>query len=321
MERFEFRAAASDAGRRLDLFLAGTEAGVSRSRAQKLVEEGSVQVNSAPCTRKNYRLRPGDQVTVLIPAAPCLCPRPEPIALDLVYEDDDLVVINKPRGMVVHPAPGHRSGTLVNALLHHCRTLSGIGGPERPGIVHRLDKETTGLIIAAKNNYSHRHLAGQLKSRRLLREYLALVHGRVLPQAGRIDAPIGRHPRHRLKMAVVPGGREAVTRYRVLAYPGPFSLLRVRLETGRTHQIRVHLSRIGHPLAGDPLYGSGPPPGLPANLLQGQALHARRLSLLHPRTGRPLQFTAPLPRDFREALRLLRTHSFEKGDRGGLTSK
>lgn len=308
-EKFEFIAALPDAGRRLDLFLAGAGANISRSRAQKLIEDGSVYVNNLTCTRKNYRLQQGDTVTFFLPVPQLFLPRAEQIPLDIVYEDDDLLVINKPRGMVVHPAPGHHRGTLVNALLNYCSTLSTIGGPERPGIVHRLDKDTTGLLLVAKNDHSHKSLAAQLQSRSLRREYLALVRGRVSPAAGRIEAPVGRHPRHRRRMAVVPEGRDAVTRYRVIAYLGSYSLLQVYLETGRTHQIRVHMSFLRHPVAGDSLYGSGCPPDLPPQLRQGQALHARRLSFIHPRSGHALEFTAPLPRDFREGLRLLRERS------------
>lgn len=308
VEKIRINTAPPDEGRRLDLFLAGAAAGLSRSQAQKLIEEGSVYVNDRPCIRKNYRVSRGDTVVFSPPEPSTLSPRAEQIPLDIVYEDDALLVINKPRGMVVHPAPGHRSGTLVNALLNHCSTLSTAGGEERPGIVHRLDKDTTGLLVVAKTDYSHRSLAAQLKSRTMRREYLALAHGRVRPAAGRIEAPIGRHPRHRLRMAVVPGGREAVTRYRVLAYPGPFSLLHLLLESGRTHQIRVHLSFIRHPLVGDPLYGPAASVDLPPSLRWGQALHARRLTLIHPCSGRLLQFSAPLPCDFREGLRYLREH-------------
>lgn len=313
MERFELIADAPDRGRRLDLFLAVSGNSLSRSQAQKLIEEGAVLLNGSPCTRKNYRLQPGDRVSLSVPVPVPLPPRAERIPLDILYEDDDLLVINKPRGMVVHPAPGHRQGTLVSALLARCHTLSTLGGPERPGIVHRLDKDTTGLLLVAKSDYSHSSLAAQLKARTLRREYLALVHGRVRPAAGRIEAPIGRHPRHRRRMAVVPGGREAITRYRVIACAGPCSLLQVNLETGRTHQIRVHLSLIKHPLVGDPLYGGNRAAELPLQFMQGQALHARRLTFNHPRSGRRLSFTAPLPLDFRRGLRLLR----ERGQGAG----
>jgi len=305
-ERVNCTVGPPEAGRRLDLFLAGAVSGLSRSQAQKLIAMGAVQVNGRPCTDKNYRLQEGDAVAVFLPEPKPPQPLPEQIPLDILYEDDDILVINKPRGMVVHPAPGHDSGTLVNALLHHYRNLSTLGGPDRPGIVHRLDKDTTGLLLVAKNDFSHASLAAQLKARAVRREYIALVHGRVSPAEGKIEAPIGRHPRHRQRMAVVPGGREAVTRYRVIAHLGPFSLLQVRLETGRTHQVRVHLSFIRHPVAGDPLYGPGCTPELPPPLRQGQALHARRISFIHPRSGRWLEFSAPLPPDFRAGLRILR---------------
>lgn len=299
----EFLAGTDDCGRRLDAYLAGNVTGVSRSRVQRLLVDGSVLVNGAPCKDKNYRIQTGDYIAVSVPEPAPLKLQAEPIPLDIVYEDDDLLVINKPRGMVVHPAPGHPGGTLVNALLHHCKdSLSGIGGVARPGIVHRLDRDTTGLLLVAKNDCSHAALSAQLKSRQLRREYIALVHGAVSPSSGRIEAPIGRHPRHRKRMAVVPGGREAVTRYRLIASLGKFSLLRVYLETGRTHQIRVHLSFIGHPVAGDPVYGPANRSSLPPELNRGQALHARRIIFIHPRKDCPMEFSAPLPADFRAAL-------------------
>ena len=305
-EKLEFIAAGPDAGRRIDHFLAGAAPGLSRSRAQKLIGLGALQLNGLPCLDKSYLLRAGDMIALTLPETPPLEPLPQDIPLDIIYEDDDLLVINKPRGMVVHPSPGHDSGTLVNALLHHCATLSTAGGLHRPGIVHRLDRDTTGLLLAAKNDSAHFSLAGQLRERTMRREYIALVHGRVSPAEGRIEAPIGRHPRHRRRMAVVPGGREAATRYRVIALLGPFSLLQATLESGRTHQVRVHLNFIRHPVAGDPLYGPGCTPDLPPPLRRGQALHARRIAFTHPRSGRRLEFTAPLPPDFRQGLRLLR---------------
>lgn len=227
---------------------------------------------------------------------------PEEIPLDIVYEDADLVVVNKPRGMVVHPAAGNYRGTLVNALLNHCRDLSGINRALRPGIVHRLDKDTTGLLVVAKNDTAHLDLACQIKERRVKRQYLALVHGHP-PQEGTVDAPIGRHPVHRKKMAVEPRhGRPAVTHFRVLErYPG-YALVEARLETGRTHQVRVHMAYIGHPLLGDPVYA----PRRPRLGLAGQALHACTLGFRHPRTGEYLEFRAPLPRDFEEVLEHLR---------------
>jgi 23S rRNA pseudouridine1911/1915/1917 synthase len=293
---------AAAAGRRLDLFLAEKRADLSRSRIQKLVETGFVAVNKEPCRDKNYRLQPDDQVTVTVPAPVSSSIGPEQIRLDIIYEDEDLLVVNKPRGMVVHPAPGHAQGTLVNALLSHCSDLSGIGGVMRPGIVHRLDKDTSGLLIVAKNDFTHHSLSAQLKSRQLRREYLALVFGFVKPQQGRIEAPIGRHPRHRKKMAVIAGGRSAVTRYRVLKYYDHYSLLRLKLETGRTHQIRVHLAHIGYPVVGDPVYSRSSAGDLPLHLAQPQALHALRLSFSHPRSGNALEFSAPLPEAFIKTL-------------------
>ncbi len=295
-------AGSEDTGTRLDIFLTGKLTDLSRSRAQKLIDEYRVTVNHTLCTDKNYRIRAGDFVTLTIPAPEKAIPEPEEITLNIIYEDGDLLVINKSRGMVVHPAPGHYSGTLVNALLGHCTDLSGIGGVMRPGIVHRLDKDTSGLLIAAKNDYSHRLLSGQLKNRQIKREYIALVHGQVSPARGRITAPIARHPRHRKKMAVMESGREAVTRYRVLKIFDRYSLLKLKLETGRTHQIRVHLSHLGYPVVGDETYAKGARGDLPRNLISSHTLHAYRLNFKHPRSGKALQFVAPLPEDFRSVL-------------------
>lgn len=289
-------------GRRLDLYLAEQAFDLSRNRVQKLIETGLVLVNRKPCSDKNYRLQSGDQISVTIPMPEKAAIEPEEIRLDIIYEDEDLLVINKPRGMVVHPAPGHARGTLVNALLNHCRDLSGIGGVMRPGIVHRLDKDTSGLLIVAKNDLAHKSLSAQLKEKKLGREYLALVNGRVKPEIGRIEAPIGRHPRHRKKMAVVSGGRAAVTRYRVLKYYHCYSLLQLKLETGRTHQIRVHLAHLGYPVVGDTAYAKGSPGDLPPELSMPQALHARRISLTHPRSGEKMEFSTPLPDEFKKTL-------------------
>ncbi len=291
-----------DVGRRLDQFLSGRVPGLSRSQAQKLLEAGMVQVDRQTCRDKNYRLQAGNLVEVTFPPAEDSTLEPEAINLDIVYEDEDLLVINKPRGMVVHPGPGHRRGTLVNALLYHCPNLSGIGGVKRPGIVHRLDKDTSGLLLVAKNDFTHRALSDQLKSRQIKREYIALVSGRVKPVLGRIEAPIARHPLHRKKMAVVEGGRPAVTRYRVLKYYGKYSLLQVNLETGRTHQIRVHLSYLGYPVVGDTTYAGGGWADLPPALTEPHALHARRLRFTHPRSSESMEFTVPIPGYFKEAL-------------------
>ncbi len=305
-ERKQFSVTAEDAGTRLDTYLACQAPGQSRSRIQKLVEDKLVLVNGTECEDKNYRLKEGDQVSLTIPPPAGASIEGEDIRLDVIYEDSDLLVINKPRGMVVHPGPGHREGTLVNALVHHCDDLSGIGGVMRPGIVHRLDKDTSGLLIAAKNDFAHRSLSDQLKAREIQREYIALVHGQVSPGAGRIEAPIARHPRHRKKMAVVAGGREAVTRYRAVKYYQNYTLLKIKLETGRTHQIRVHLSHLGYPVVGDETYAKGGKGDLPDELLAAQALHARRLAFTHPRTGETMQFSAPLPGPFKKVLTWLK---------------
>jgi len=295
-------AGAEDTGSRLDAFLTRQVSDLSRSRVQKLIEDSRVALNQAVCTDKNYRLRAGDRVTLAIPPPEKAIPEPEEIALDIIYEDGDLLVINKPRGMVVHPAPGHHGGTLVNALLSHCNDLSGIGGVMRPGIVHRLDKDTSGLLIAAKNDHSHQALSDQLKNRKIKREYIALVHGEVQPIRGIITVPIARHPRHRKKMAVVEGGREAVTRYRVIKHFDQYSLLRLNLETGRTHQIRVHLSYLGYPVVGDEAYAKGDRGQLPGDLIPAHALHASSLHFTHPRSGKVLSFRAKLPKDFSKVL-------------------
>lgn len=298
----------SSAGMRIDLFLSGQSDQLTRSQVQKLVEKNLVTVNSEACADKNYRIRAGDQIVISQAAPEKLAARPEEIELDIIFEDQDLLVINKKRGMVVHPAPGHQDGTMVNALLGHCTDLSGIGGVIRPGIVHRLDKDTSGLLIVAKNDFAHNALAGQLQARTLKRVYFALVCGRVVPQRGRIEAPVGRHLKHRKKMAVIAGGRDAVTRYRVVKHYKRYSLLKLKLETGRTHQIRVHLAHIGFPVVGDPLYGPGSHGDLPGDLASPQALHARALSFEHPRTGVKMTFSAPLPDAFRKLLHWLHLH-------------
>ena len=293
-------------GSRLDSFLSSRLAALSRSRAQKHIAEGRVLVNRVPCRDKSYRLAADDRINFSLPPPGPPVLNPEPIPLEIIYEDSDLLVVNKPRGMVVHPAPGNLSGTLVHALLNYCPDLSTSGGHLRPGIVHRLDKDTSGLLVVAKNNYSHQELSKQFKERRVRREYLALVHGRVLPRGGRINAPIGRHPRRRQQMAVVPGGRVAITRYRVWAYLENHTLLRVFLHTGRTHQVRVHMAHLGYPLVGDPVYGPKNRSKLPAELQQGQFLHARRIKFTHPRCQQLVTFTAPLPAYFRDGLHYLR---------------
>lgn len=279
------------AGIRLDIFLTRMNPQLSRSHVQKLVAGDLVKVNGKPA-RANYRVRSGDLVELNVPSPVETVAEPEDIPLDIQYEDEHVIVINKPRGMVVHPAGSNNSGTLVNALLHHCRDLSGINGVLRPGIVHRLDKDTSGLLMVAKNDAAHVSLAEQLQQRRVTRNYVALVHGRLSGMKGLVDAPIGRHPVDRQRMAVVDQGRFAVTRYCVLRQLGNYSYLGLRLETGRTHQIRVHLNYLGHPVVGDPKYG----PPKSHFILDGQFLHAYRLGFRHPVTGLYLEFTAELPK-------------------------
>ena len=285
----------SEGGRRLDSEISA-RAGVSRAAAQKWLDAGLVLVDGQ-ARPKNHQTRPGEVVTVTPPPARPLDAQPEDIPLCIVYEDDALLVVDKPRGMVVHPAAGNEQGTLVNALLAHCgSSLSGINGVLRPGIVHRIDKDTSGLLVVAKTDAAHLGLSAQLEAHSMEREYRAVVHGRMRESEGVIDAPLARHPVHRKKMAVVPGGRRAVTHYRVLEQFPRFCYLSCRLETGRTHQIRVHMASIGHPLAGDPLYG--PARGLS---IGGQCLHAAVLGFTHPVTGEFLRFVSPLP-DYFEAL-------------------
>ena len=290
----------SPGGQRLDTEVA-QQAGVSRAAAQKWIESGLVAVNGAQ-RPKNHQTQPGDVVTATPPPARPLEAQPQDIPLHIVYEDDALLVVDKPRGMVVHPAAGNEDGTLVNALLAHCQgSLSGINGVLRPGIVHRNDKDTSGLLVVAKTDAAHVGLSAQLQAHSMQREYRAIVHGRLREQIGCIDAPLARHPTHRKKMAVVPGGRRAVTHYEVLEEFSSFSYLVCRLETGRTHQIRVHMAHIGHPVAGDPVYG--PAKGLD---IGGQCLHAALLGFSHPLTGEWMRFSSPLPDYFEALLQKLR---------------
>ena len=290
---------ADRAGERADQLIARLAPGLTRSAAQRLLEEGAVTRNGRP-VKKNYKAAEGDVLTVVLPDPEPAEAVPQDIPLDVVYEDGDVIVVNKPVGLVVHPAAGHPDGTLVNALLYHCgESLSGINGALRPGIVHRIDRDTSGLIIAAKNDAAHQALAAQLADHSLYREYEAVCVGVLREDSGTVDAPIGRHPVDRKRMAVDPrNGRPAVTHWSVLArYPG-HTHIRCRLETGRTHQIRVHLASMGHPLLGDTVYGAKRPvPGL-----AGQCLHARRLSFVHPRTGERLTLECPLPPWFEEVL-------------------
>ena len=285
--------------RRLDLCLSEVTE-LSRSRAQSLIEAGLVTLNGRPCRQKDG-VRPGDTVRYTLPEAKPIELLPENIPLDIVYEDDDICVINKPRGMVVHPAVGNESGTLVNALLYHFGALSTIGGEIRPGIVHRIDKMTSGLLVVAKNDAAHEGLARQFADHSAHRSYIALVAGNIKEDTGTVDAPIGRHPTDRKRMAVVPNGRRAVTHFQVEARFSAMTLLSLELETGRTHQIRVHMAHIHHPIIGDTVYSTGK-----NNLgLEGQALHGWRLRLIHPKTGERMAFFAPLPEDMVLALKRL----------------
>ncbi len=312
-QRFTLAVAAEDAGTRLDKYLASRLTDLSRTQVQRLIQEGRATVANGPLTA-SHRVHEGETIDLHVPP-----PRPsdlaaEPLALNILHEDDDLLIIDKPAGLVVHPAPGHPSGTLVNALLFHCRSLSGIGGEERPGIIHRLDKDTSGLLVVAKHDRSHRHLAAQLKARKLQRRYQALVHGAMPAQEGTIDAPIGRHPAQRKKMAVVvSGGRAARTHYRVLEAWAGLSLLELALETGRTHQIRVHLASLGHPVLGDATYGPGARrwPGRAAleqalRAFPRQALHAAQVRFQHPTHDGCMMFSSPVPTDMAALLAQLR---------------
>ena len=293
-----------DTSKRIDIWLSQHLPDLSRSRIQQLIEQGNVQVNGLVCISKKSSLQPGDCISLEIPVAQPLNLQPESIPLDILYEDDALIIINKPAGLVVHPAPGHLEGTLVNALLAHCH-LPGIGGVQRPGIVHRLDKDTTGAIAIAKTDRAHLHLQAQLKAKTAGREYLGVVYGAPSTESGTIDATIGRHPIDRKKMAVVPvdKGRSAITHWRVQERLGNYTLMHFQLETGRTHQIRVHSAQIGHPIVGDSVYSSGKSVGVN---LPGQALHAWRLKLQHPLTGDWLEVTAPLPATFTTLLEMMR---------------
>nr|WP_240548145.1 RluA family pseudouridine synthase [Paenibacillus lignilyticus] len=298
-----FTAIEADAGERLDKFVTESieEGSVSRTMVQDWIKLGAVLVNERQ-VKANYKLAVADVVTVIIPEPEEAVIEPQNIPLDVVYEDSDVIVINKPRGMVVHPAPGHYSGTVVNALMYHCKDLSGINGVLRPGIVHRIDKDTSGLIMAAKNDLAHASLAAQLKAHTVTRKYLALVHGTMPHEHGTVDAPIGRDPQDRKVFIVTQrGSKEAVTHFQVAERLGDFTLLELKLETGRTHQIRVHMKYIGHPLAGDPIYGRNKTIGL-----KGQALHAAVLGFDHPRTGEYLEFSAPIPPDMEHELMILR---------------
>ena len=294
---------ADRAGERADQFLARMLPELTRSAAQRLLEDGAVTLNGLP-VKKNYKTSLGDELVLSLPDPAPIDVVPQDIPLDVIYEDDDVIAVNKPVGLVVHPAAGHPDGTLVNALLYHCgNSLSGINGELRPGIVHRIDRDTSGLIIAAKNDFAHLSLAEQLQDHSLYREYEAVCVGNLKDESGTVDAPIFRHPTDRKKMAVNKlQGRRAVTHWSVLEHLNGYTHIQCRLETGRTHQIRVHMAYMGHPLLGDVVYGSKKPwPGL-----AGQCLHARRLSFIHPRTGERVTLECPLPHWFEAVLTKLR---------------
>ncbi|HEY8892501.1 MAG TPA: RluA family pseudouridine synthase [Clostridium sp.] len=296
MDSYEFKVDESLVGVRLDLFISNKFEDKSRSYIQGVIEGGNAIVNGK-CKKSNFKLKLGDIITLKIPEPVELNVKAEDIPLDILYEDSDVIVINKPQDMVVHPAPGNYSGTLVNALLNHCTDLSGINGVLRPGIVHRIDKDTSGALVVAKNDNAHNSLAAQLKDHSMTRSYVALVEGVIKSDEGTIDAPIGRHPKDRIKMAIVESGKKAVTHYKVIERFDKYTLVECNLETGRTHQIRVHMAKIGHPLVGDLIYGFKKQ----SFNLKGQVLHAKRLGFIHPRTNEYMEFASPLP-DYLEKL-------------------
>lgn len=304
MEYFDLVVEREDAEKRLDVFISESFDDLTRNAVQKLIEAENIKVNEK-VKKSNYKIKNGDFITIAIPEAEPVSIVPEDIKLDILYEDKDLIVINKPQGMVVHPAPGHYSGTVVNALLFHCAgELSGINGVLRPGIVHRIDKDTSGVIVAAKTNTAHQSLASQLASHTITRKYNAVVFNKVKNEEGIVDRPIGRNPNDRKKMAVVEkNGKRAVTHYRVIEHLGKYTHIEAQLETGRTHQIRVHMAYIGHPLVGDMVYGTKKQP---VNL-SGQALHARVLGFIHPVSGKYMEFEARLPEYFEKLIQKLKS--------------
>lgn len=306
MDFYTYIVESEDAGKRVDVFLTNELEEVSRSFIQKLISDEKIKVNQKTI-KSNYKLRLDDIIDVEIPDPEPVEILAEPIPLDILYEDKDIIVVNKPQGMVVHPAPGHYTGTLVNALLYHCKEdLSGINGLLRPGIVHRIDKDTSGVLMVAKNDYAHNHLALQLKEHSITRKYNAIVYHNIVNDEGTINAPIGRHPTERKKMAVTQkNSRHAITHYTVLERFGQFTLIEAQLETGRTHQIRVHMKHIGHPLLGDPVYG---PKSQPYNI-NGQMLHARVLGFIHPSKKEYMEFEAPIPKYFMDVIEKLRKNA------------
>lgn len=300
MEKVEHTVLEHEKNERIDKVISSLEADWSRTQVQQWIKEGLVLVNQKPI-KTNYKCSISDQIEISIPDPEILDVIPEEMDLDIYFEDSDVIVVNKPKGMVVHPAAGHVTGTLVNGLMAHCKDLSGINGVLRPGIVHRIDKDTSGLLMVAKNDKAHEHLVNQLVAKTVTRKYKALVHGNIGHDYGTIDAPIGRDSKDRQSMTVVENGKHAVTHFHVIERFKDFTFVECRLETGRTHQIRVHMKYIGFPLAGDPKYG--PRKTLDIN---GQALHAAVLGFTHPRTEEYLEFEAPLPKEYEELLEILR---------------
>lgn len=302
MEEIILKITEDNVGERIDKYLSNAIEGKTRSFIQGLIDDKAVIVNGK-VIKSNYKLRKGDDIVVKLPEPIELDVKPENIELNIIYEDSDVIVVNKPKGMVVHPAPGNYNGTLVNGLLYHCKDLSGINGVIRPGIVHRIDKDTTGILVIAKNDDAHNSLAKQFKDHSIKREYYALVEGKFSKDSGTIDKPLGRNKKDRLKMDIVEDGRRAVTHYEVLEqYDKGVSLIKCTLETGRTHQIRVHMASIGYPLVGDLVYGFKKQ----KFKIEGQALHAKTLGFIHPRTGEYIEFTSELPEYFKELLDKLR---------------
>lgn len=301
MNFFEFKVEENEEGTRLDVYISSKLEDKSRSYIQDVIETGNVKVNDKQ-KKSNYKLKIKDYVTLIMPENKELEVEKENITLDILYEDSDVIVVNKPQGMVVHPAPGNLSGTLVNALLFYCKDLSGINGVNRPGIVHRIDKDTSGILVVAKNDNAHQKLAEQLKEHTMTREYIALVEGVITSDEGTVDAPLGRHPVDRIKMSVIKNGRNAITHFKVLERFKANTLVKCILETGRTHQIRVHMTHIGHPIVGDPVYGYKKQ----KFKLEGQLLHAKKLGFIHPSSGKYMEFESEMPNYFTKVINVLR---------------
>ena len=319
MSEYRFEVTQEDVGSRLDLFLSRMSLELSRNQVQRLIDNNCILVNDKP-QKSSYKLRSKDQIQVFVPPPPPVQLQPEPLSLDVVFEDDHLIAVNKPPGLVVHPATSHRTSTLVHGLLYHCDHLADLGGPLRPGIVHRLDKDTSGIIVVAKDDSTYRHLSKQFKRKLVYKEYSALVYGRLPHSAGQFTDPIRRHPKNRKKMGIMAGGREAFTFWWLELLFGEVSLVKVVIKTGRTHQIRVHFAHAHHPVVGDATYGGKKRVKAVQNHLlrarlskiKRQMLHARRLSLVHPVTGETLDWSAPLPEDMSELLEFLRKYGTEE---------